>query len=481
MSRNREILETYSDTFQALADSKGSSPAPTARQLAELAEAVRVLREAEQRQSKDDPVSFASWLGMTLDPWQERLLRATSNVILNCSRQAGKSTGAAMLVVHRAVTKPGHLALLISPSERQSKELFRKIRTFLDRVPGGPKLAEDNVLSCQLENGSRIVSLPSSESTIRGYSAVNTLIEDEAAFVDDALNVAVRPMLAVSGGQMILMSTPNGRRGHFYEAWEGPGPWHRERVTCWEVPRIPRDFLAEEKRVLGEMFRQEYECEFVNALTGRVYRHDDTLNVITSRPEGGTWTYLCGLDFGVIDQNAVTVLGWREHDPCVYVLESYRITGSPSEMAEEVAKLCKGYPFTRIVGDTSGLGKGYQDEARKRLKLPIEAAEKHNKIGFIRLLNDDLSRGRIKVVRDKCAQLLEEWRDLPWAENQQKEADGFNNHCADATLYAWRAAYAFVEKPLPPKQTLHERLKAEEDALEEASEREAEEQRDWWT
>jgi hypothetical protein len=460
--------------------------APTARQLAELEAAVRVLREADARKAAGDPVAFAGLLGMTPDPWQERLLRAQGNVLLNCSRQAGKSTGASLLVVHRAVTMPKHLALLISPSERQSKELFRKVRTFLDRVPGGVKFVEDNVLSCELANGSRIVSLPSSESTIRGYSAVNTLVEDEAAFVDDALNVAVRPMLAVSGGQMILMSTPNGRRGHFYDAWSGPAAWHREKVTCWEVPRIPKAFLDEEKRVLGEMFRQEYECEFVNALTGRVYRHDDQLNVIEAAPyrdeEKVQWAFLCGLDFGVVDQNAITVLGWRAHDPCLYVFESYRYTGSPSQMADEVARLTKRYPFTRIVGDVSGLGKAFQDEARVRLSLPIEAAEKHNKIGFIRLLNDDLGRGRIKVARPKAQQLLDEWRDLPWAENQQKEADGFNNHCADATLYAWRAAMHFIERPKPPPLTLTEAYRAEEDALEEASEEEAHrlERGEWW-
>lgn len=460
--------------------------APTARQLAELEAAVRVLREAEAKRAGDDPVAFARLAGWQPDPWQERLLNAKSNVLLNCTRQAGKSTGAAMLVVHRAVTKPGHLALLISPSERQSAELFRKVRTFLGQVPGTVKLVEDNVLSCRLANGSRIVSLPSSENTIRGYSAVNTLIEDEAAFVDDGLNVAVRPMLAVSGGQMILMSTPNGRRGHFYDAWHGPGPWHRERVTCWEVPRIPKMFLEEERRVLGELFRQEYECEFVNALTGRVYRHDEDINVIASAPErpkgDAGWSFLCGLDFGVIDQNAITVLAWREHDNCVYVLESYRFTGSPSEMADEVGRLTKRYPFTRIVGDVSGLGKGYEDEARKRLHLPIEPAEKHNKVGYIRLLNDDLGRGRVKVVRDRCLQLLDEWRDLPWAENRQKEADGFNNHCADATLYAWRATYAFVERPLPPPPTLEEAYRAEETALEEASEEEAERiaNGEWW-
>lgn len=257
--------------------------APTARQLAELQAAVTVLRAADAERARASPLSLAETIGFKPDPWQERLLCARGNVLLNCSRQAGKSTGAALLVVYRALTDPGHLALLISPSLRQSGELFRKVRDFVSRVPG-LRLKEDNASSVVFPNDSRIVSLPSSENTIRGFSSVRTLIEDEAAFVDDSLNIAVRPMVAVSGGQIILMSTPNGRRGHFFEAWNGTGPWHRERITCWDVPRIPREFLLEERRVMGDLFKQEYECSFINALTGRVFRHDDAVNVIEALP-----------------------------------------------------------------------------------------------------------------------------------------------------------------------------------------------------
>ena len=82
------------------------------------------------------------------------------------------------------------------------------------------KLEEDNKTSFELANGSRVVCLPGTAETVRGFSAPALIIEDEAAFVDDAFNRAVRPMLAVSNGRLILMSTPNGQRGHFFEAWD---------------------------------------------------------------------------------------------------------------------------------------------------------------------------------------------------------------------------------------------------------------------
>jgi len=90
---------------------------------------------------------------------------------------------------------------------------------------------------------------------------------DEAARVDDALYVAVRPMLAVSGGRLIALSTPYGKRGWFHDEWHNEANWQRVRVTAEECPRITKEFLAEERRALGDRYyRQEYGCDFVETV-----------------------------------------------------------------------------------------------------------------------------------------------------------------------------------------------------------------------
>jgi hypothetical protein len=215
-----------------------------------------------------DPVAFAVELGFTPDPWQTTVLRWNGKrLLMNCSRQSGKSTTAAILGLHRALYHPKSLVLLVSPSLRQSSELFRKVTEFSDRLAVRPKLLEDNKLSCSLENKSRIVSLPSSEATIRGFSGVNLIIGDEASRVSDDLYRTVRPMLAVSNGKLILMSTPFGKRGHFFEEWTNNQGWEKIEVKATECPRINPQFLEEERRSLGEWwFRQEYMCEFMEAL-----------------------------------------------------------------------------------------------------------------------------------------------------------------------------------------------------------------------
>ena len=185
-------------------------------------------------------------------------------VLLNCARQSGKSTTVAVKAVHVAVYEPGALILLLSPSQRQSGELFRKLLAVYKTL-GRPVTAEsENALSLTLENGSRVVSLPGTEGTIRAYSAARLLLIDEAARVPDETVAAVRPMLAISGGQLIALSTPYGRRGWWHEAWQNGGAtWERVRVTAHDCPRITPAFLAEERLALGDWyFRQEYECQF---------------------------------------------------------------------------------------------------------------------------------------------------------------------------------------------------------------------------
>jgi hypothetical protein len=154
--------------------------------------------------------------------------------------------------------------------------LFRKIRDAraalsVDACP----VTEESALRIELANGSRIICLPGKEATIRGYSGVRLLIVDEASRVPDDLYQAVRPMLAVSGGRIVLLSTPFGRRGFFHREWADGGPaWERVQVTASDCPRIPQDWLAAEREAIGaHWFSQEYECKFVETLD-QVFGHD---------------------------------------------------------------------------------------------------------------------------------------------------------------------------------------------------------------
>lgn len=223
-----------------------------------------------------DPAELARRVGLPPDPWQADFLRsAEQRILLNCSRQSGKSTVTALLAVHTASYDPGALVLLLSPSLRQSQELFRKALDTYRALENPVPVEAESALRLELENGSRIVSLPGKEQTIRGFSGVRLLAIDEAARVADDLYFAIRPMLAVSGGRLVALSTPFGTRGWWYEAWRSPEPWRRFQVPAEQCPRISAEFLAEERRTMGDWwFRQEYGCDFLDAETQPFSRED---------------------------------------------------------------------------------------------------------------------------------------------------------------------------------------------------------------
>jgi hypothetical protein len=235
-----------------------------------------------------DPVRLARRCHLEPDPWQQDVLRSgAQRMLLNASRQSGKSTTVAMLNVHTALYQPGSLCLMLSPTLRQSGELFRKAKALLGAIGGG-RLPEETALSLRLENGSRIVSLPGKEGTVRGYSAVSLLCIDEASRVPDELYMACRPMLAVSGGRLVGMSTPFGTRGWWYEAWRSDEPWERYEVPATQCPRISPAFLAEEQRAIGEWwYRQEYGCEFLDA-QAQAFTRDEIDRAFKEEVE--TWT-----------------------------------------------------------------------------------------------------------------------------------------------------------------------------------------------
>jgi hypothetical protein len=270
-----------------------------------------------------DALTLMTRAGMVPDPWQVRVATTRGDQLLLCHRQAGKSTIVAAIALADALQAPDSLILVLSRSMRQSGELFRKVKRFYNLVHPLP-LSKDTEHALELSNGSRIISLPASEETIVGYSAVTRLILDEAARIPDGTYYAVRPMLAMSQGSLLALSSPFGRRGFFYEAWEGtaaesqaldvatvealladlhfpieeysapgldaPPPedvrsydWTRTYLPCTANPRMARRkrFLAHERRSIPELwFRQEWLCEFVE-LGNVVFRYEDLLGMIS--------------------------------------------------------------------------------------------------------------------------------------------------------------------------------------------------------
>jgi Terminase large subunit, T4likevirus-type, N-terminal len=240
-----------------------------------------------------DPARLMAACGWPPDPWQAQVLRSpAARLLLLACRQSGKSTTTACLALHTALYEPGALILLLSPSLRQSQELFRKVQDAYRALGHPAPLEAESALRFEMANGSRIIALPGTEPTIRGYSGVNLLVIDEAARVADELYYAIRPMLAVSGGRLIGLSTPWGKRGWFYAEWERGEGWERTTIPAAACPRIPAAFLEEERRSLPRgWFDAEYLCLFTDT-DMTVFREEDLQAMLDPTVE--PWDWLAG-------------------------------------------------------------------------------------------------------------------------------------------------------------------------------------------
>jgi hypothetical protein len=219
-----------------------------------------------------DPSEILRAAGFPPDKWQRDFLRSHHpQTLLNITRQGGKSRATSAKAIHTALFNPNSTTLILSPGQRQSSEIFHKVLEAYNAVGRPVKATYETQLKLELANGARIICLPGKEETVRCYSP-ELIIIDEASRVPDDLYRAVRPMLTMTKGQLIALSTPFGQRGWFYHAWQSRGhEWQKIKVPANEHPRISPSFLATELSAMGQAYMdQEYYCLFT-AMAGLVY------------------------------------------------------------------------------------------------------------------------------------------------------------------------------------------------------------------
>jgi hypothetical protein len=379
-----------------------------------------------------DPTLILTAQGLDADPWQAELLRGAGaadcepHVLLNCSRQSGKSTTVAALALHQALVAPS-LVLLVAPAERQSHELLRKVLAAYKALGQPVESVRRNRGVLELANGSRIVALPGREQTIRSFSGVRLLILDEAARVPDVLYRSLRPMLAVSRGRLVALSTPFGQQGWFFHEWSGQGPWQRIRITWKDCPRIDPAFIADEVRAMGQAWvDQEYNCLFT-ALEGLVYADFERALVPgQALPPGRA---VGGIDFGWRNPFAA-VWGVLDRDDVLWIGHERYLSQTP--LGEHAAALPREVMW---YADPSGRT---EIEELRGGGLTVRRGRNDIRAG-IAAVTARLRTGRLKVLPD-CPQLAAEARLYRYPTPAERAVLGENpidahNHALAALRY----------------------------------------------
>ena len=210
-----------------------------------------------------DPVQWVrEVVGTTPTAWQETFLRAPrgASILALTARQVGKTTTAAWAIAHAMLFNPGSLSVIGCPAQRQSAEAVRRVRDVL--VKAGAKFRADNVYGLELDNGSRVLALPSSDDSIRGLTVDAWIVADEAARLPEDLIAALRPMRARRPqARFAMLSTAWSRTDPFWSAWASDDPsWIRLKATAdGPLDLFTQEFLDQERRALGEHdFAREY-------------------------------------------------------------------------------------------------------------------------------------------------------------------------------------------------------------------------------
>lgn len=205
------------------------------------------------------------------DPWQVDLLRsdprlneADRMILALCGRQSGKSTTAGGLGYDDF--SRGKTVILTAPSLRQSTELFRRILEYKNTDPFCPPIVRQTQteLEAHPRHGGRIIVVPATDQA-RGMTA-DTIIADEACFLDDDALTAFFPMRR-SSGRIFLLSTPNMRQGYFYETWTSAKRVRRITARSIDIPRRKAQVEFDRATMSEATFRREHLCEFIGAGT----------------------------------------------------------------------------------------------------------------------------------------------------------------------------------------------------------------------
>jgi len=409
--------------------------------------------------------------------WQTKFLDDSSRMkALLCTRRAGKSYAAGLMLLEAAYKNPGVSCLYVALTRASAKRIMWKdVLKEIDRAQGLGCRFNETELSATLPNGSVIYMLgmdadEQEKDKALGQKFMAVAVDEAASYNVDLREIVydiLKPATADYRGTIALIGTPgNMKRGLFFDLTKGqnpgePGQWEKMGWSCYRWTTFDNPKLAEKWReeiedlklanpLVEETpgFQQMYLGKWVVDDSKLVYRFDYDKNTFDELPvlnKGGRWHYVLGIDLGFNDPTAWVVCAYHDHDRTLYVLGAHKKAKCDiTEVADQTRKLMGRFEFDRIVIDNAN--KQAVEEMRRRHDIPLTPAEKTGKADFIEIMNGEFASQYIKVHKKAAAPLIEEYGQLIWDERsmRREEHPASPNHCADAALYAWRHCYQWV-------------------------------------
>lgn len=439
----------------------------------ERARARRAKRKKEAKKFELAAFLFAEQLAFVLDP--------APNKLAVCSRRSGKTTACAADLVNTAIRNDNVVCLYITLSRNNAKKIIWREIKRINReygLDGEENLSE---LSITFPNGS-VIYLSGAKDTneiekFRGLALKLVYIDECQSFreyIRELIDDVLAPALMDYAGTLCLIGTPGPVPiGYFAECAgavkgkeKSAESWSRHAWTFWNNPfiilksKIPHQAMLERelkrRGVTPEdpSIQREWFGKWVLDSDSLLLHYSPALNDYEALP-AGKWNYIMGIDLGFDDADALAVLAWREDSPVTYLVEE-DVTPEQgiTELTVAIEKLQKKYDCAKLVIDQGGLGKKIAEEIRRRKHIPVQGADKQQKMQTVAFLNDALKSGRFKAKKgSRFAQdcyLVEKDMDKS-TPDRIVVSDKYHSDAIDATLYAFKESPAFAWTPPPPK------------------------------
>ena len=483
-------------------------PAPRKPQLSKLAKQRALLKALAEQGSSRSAADVATEAQQRFIDDPSRLKAAL------CTRRAGKTFGAAIFLIQECLANPGCTCIFASLTRSSSKRILEKdiLRPLQEKfgITGTFNKAE---LSYTLNNGPNggpgsviyLVGVDSSDQEREKLlgQKYRLVVFDEAGSYRTDLDALVQDTIMSAAdyqGTVVLIGTPRGRKGFFYRVTTGKVPgWSVHRWTYNDNPHLidPKDGknVVEKQRlqqvaanplvVQTPKYRQNFLGEWTVDDTDLVYAYSPDRNFVSreeweeTKKKHKVWYHVLGIDYGLRAPSAWVCLAYSDHDPNVYVVDTYKQADLRSDQMAKVTQeqfLDQYSPMVATVIDPGGGGAGAAKDMEWHHGIQYEVPQKQGKPQHIELLNSDLITGQMKVV-EGCDDLVAEWEDLSWDEREKEKgkfvvSKASDDHLSDACLYAYMRCRHFASTPAPkpgPKRDTDEWMKERWRRMQEAA------------
>ncbi len=465
-----------------------------------------ILEEFELRRVQQ--AQGAAKVGLILDELfaqqQDFVADKSRNKGALCTRRAGKTEMWPRYALKVALENPRSLIRVWAINKQRAKELLWEPLRFLCArheikwvYPG----TSETTQTIRLENGSEIRLLGADKDKEaqkkRGDKTILEIVleaQNVGSFLRKLVEEVIEPCTMDLKGTICLEGTPGPIcTGYWYAVsgqesilhkWESKGVnvkekdgansvigagWSMHHWSVLDNPHLPH--MRDDLRALkvkrnwaddNPTYIREWLGRWVNDLSALFYKFDPVRNVYNPPPQpwGPGWQHVLGWDLGGKDDMALVAWGWHPSSPKLYEAFSWKKPGALAieVMAQISALEAKGFNFIKKVADTGGGGKMYVEDVMTRYSQVFEPAQKTNKYEHVRLMNDDLLTGFVQLQEgsEYAEEVVSLARDPDWPPEDNPDAPPREdprcaNHCSDAGLYSYRAAYHFLHIEEKPK------------------------------